>query len=147
MIETGFELLDVFIKTIYNYPLQSFVFLCMLVFTYKFFGNREISHDMWWGFKSWLTIDVRYAIPRLINNKDYSYCGIDVDMIDKVYSIIKTRYAYNWRQREIIKDELGLNDSQINQIFKALKNQNRIMSDGDYRLVTAQSQSFSTVSK
>lgn len=135
MIETGNELIDVIIKTITNNPIETIIFLFLVVFAYKFFNNEETRYELWWGFKHWLTIDVRFFVPRFINNKRYSYCGIEVEQIEKVFSIIKTRYAYSWRQREIIRDETRLSNDQIEQIINGLISQGRIIYDEKHRLI------------
>lgn len=128
MIETGFALLDALLDTLVNNPIESIVFIAMVVFAYKFFGIGDCHrrHEVFHDFISWWRIEVRYFLPRLVDNRGYSYCRMEVDCIERVYSIIKVRYAYTWRQREIIASETGLGNAEITQIIDALVDLGRI---------------------
>lgn len=132
-----FEVRFDIVNAIIHSPVESMILIAMVIFAWKFFGigDRHRRHEMWHDFIFFWTYHVRYALPRLIDNRDYSFCRIEVDCIDRVFMIIKTRYAFQWRQRSIIAEETGLSNSKINQIVEALLSQGRIEIDEKHRWV------------
>lgn len=137
MIETGIELID----AIVNYPMQTIGLFGLGYLGYKYLSSRNFRMKFVMRDLSRSYLDIEIFVGHVINNRFNSFCRLEVDMLDKVYKIIKTRYAFNWRQKEIINDELGLSYDKISQLVKALLSLEKITWDkDDTRLVTTESQ-------
>ena len=133
------ELINTIINAILNSPIEAIFIAGFSIFIYKFFRSNE---KLWYMNRRHMKRNILHSIRKtqhfinkIINNRQYSFCRLEVDNLDKVYSIIKTRPAFNWRQRDIIHEETGLSYPEIAQLIHALNKLGKIEWDKDYRLV------------
>ncbi len=131
MIETGYPVIDAII----NNPIESLILFGLGYFFYKWFGSRRSrmyrKHELYG-----LLINSKHFIRRLFNGRYESFCGINVERLDEVLSLItKLDGIHNWNQRDFIKAKTEMSQSEVSQLINALVNLKIITWNDDHSLV------------
>jgi len=133
MIETGIAIVDALLEK----PVESVIIIGMIVFTYKYWFGSEYKRGMLWlNVKHTVTMFVKFDLPRIVNNRRYSYCGLDIDDLNECFRIIgMLNGVHNWEQRRLLEVCLMKNDDEVAQLIHALVDMGKIDWDENHCLV------------
>ncbi len=131
MIETGSEIIDAVISN----PMEAMFIVFAIFFGYKYAPKsqrelRHFSHKVGWQIGRFF-----HFLEKCVDNRWYSFSGLNVEMLDRTLEIIKYNKDHNWTQREIIRNKTGMSEIEVAQIIHALVNQGKIDWNSDHELV------------